>query len=65
MHYLFYNERRSAFFGMIVFNEQQIALVRHSQHTDVPVLATGGFFEGGAYNLIWKFLFHRFIYAER
>ena len=65
MLYLFYNKRRSAFLGMIVFNEQQIALVRHSEYADVPVLAAGGFFEGGADNLIWKFLFHGFICAER
>jgi len=65
MHYLFYNERRSVFFGVIVFDEQQIALVRHSQQTNVSELVTGGFFEGGANNLIWKFLFHGFIFAER
>jgi len=65
MNHFFDDERRSAFFGVIVFNEQQIALVGHSQQTDIPELVTGGVFEGGANNLLWKFLFHGFIYAER
>ena len=65
VYYLFYNERDSSFFCLVVFNEQRIAPVRHSQHADISELMTGGVFDGGANNLVWKFPFHGFIYAER